>query len=240
MASWMWSGKEFLNYDNYKSKISSIWDSIWDTVDSIWDKIELSDSDDEIQSGDFEEKEDIGLKSNEKEINVEEDKENFEKDPDSSTKGQTIKTFPKSIKFVQFPELKDGKKSEIAWQLTWYSKSDLLSVVNKYIEENLDDYTDILVTVEYEDDSESPKRIILETQSKSDWNWHSVYFLSWADELLEEFTWASVGTKSLSGYEASSNNNVQDKAQSQKKTSPSNKLTQKDQQEAEEIFSILF
>ena len=62
--------------------------------------------------------------------------------------------------------------------------------------------------------------------------------LWWADELLEEFTWEKVDIKSSDDYETS-NNYEQNNVQSQKKTSP-NKLTQKDQQEAEEIFSILF
>jgi hypothetical protein len=40
-------------------------------------------------------------------------------------------------------------------------------VINKYIEENLDDNTDILVTVEYEDDGDKPQRVILETRPKT-------------------------------------------------------------------------
>ena len=234
----MWSGKEFLDYDNYKSNISSIWDSISDTVDSIWDKIDLTVDDNEIENLDSEEKVDIDLNSDKEKINTDENTENFVENSDSTSKVQTIKSFPKSIKFVQFPKLKDKEKTEKVWQLTWYSKSDLLWVINKYIEENLDDYTDILVTVEYEDDSDSPKRIILETQPKSTWNWHSVYFLWWADELLEEFIWEKVDIKPSDDYETS-NNYEQNNVQSQKKTS-TNKLTQKDQQEAEEIFSVLF
>ena len=238
MASWMWSGKEILDYDNYKSKILSIWDKISDTVDGIWDKIDLSDGSSEIDDAISEDEVDTDLNSEGKEINVWGSTEIFVENSDSTSKTQKIKSFPKSIKFVQFPKLEDKEKSEIVWQLTWYSKSDLLWVVNRYIDENLDDYTDVLVTVEYEDGSDNPKRIILETQPKSMWNWHSVYFLWWADELLEEFTWNNKNTKSSSDYEIS-HNNGQNNVQPQKNSS-TNKLTQKDQQEAEEIFSILF
>ena len=156
-------------------------------------------------------------------------------------RGQTIKSFPKSVKFVKFPKLKEETNPEVIWQLTWYSKSDLLWVINKYIEENLDDYTDILVTVEYEDNNDVPQRIILETQSKSVWDWHSVYFVWSVDELLEKSDWEKVDNSVTSASAAvnSSNNYAQNNVQSAKKTT-SNKLTQKDQQEAEEIFSILF
>jgi hypothetical protein len=37
-------------------------------------------------------------------------------------------------------------------------------IINKYIEKNLDDDTDILVTVEYDDETKNPQKIILQTQ----------------------------------------------------------------------------
>ena len=240
VTSWISSGKEFLDYDSYKSKITSIWDSIWDKVESLGDRVEDFNLKDEI---------DIDIKYDEKEEkeekNEKKDSENVVKDEDSShSEKQTIKSFPKSIKFVEFPSLngknKHENKSEIIWQLTWYSKSDLLWVINKYIEENLDDDTDILVTVEYEDDSNDPQRIILETQSKIAWNTHSVYFSwLWLNELLLWSEWERVSDASSSDESVkTSNNQVQNNIQVNKTTS--NKLTQKDQQEAEEIFSILF
>ena len=130
---------------------------------------------------------------------------------------------------------KKENKSEVIWQLTWYSKSDLLWVINRYIEKNLDDDVDILVTVEYEDDSNNPKKIILETQPKSKWNIHSAS-VSWLslDELLLWAEWEKVSNTKSSDVV------VETPSQQPVKNITSNKLTQKDQQEAEEIFSILF
>ena len=50
--------------------------------------------------------------------------------------------------------------------ISWYSKSDILWIINWYIEKNLDDDTDILVTVEYEEDYNDPQKITLETQPR--------------------------------------------------------------------------
>ena len=230
MASWMWSSEKYLDYDNYKLDISSI-------GDDIWDKIDLLNGDDENEDLDPEEKADISIDKTE--IDEEDNNEKIAKGS-SSLKWQTIKSFPRSVKFVKFPELQKKDNSEIIWQLTWYSKSDLLWVINKYVEKNLDDDTDILVTVEYEDDSKSIQRIILETQPKSKWNWYSVYFLWVVDELLEEYEWEKKDEVSSSGTDIKkSNNKTEVKTPTVKKTY-SNKLSQKDQQEAEEIFSILF
>ncbi len=151
-----------MDYDTYKSKVSSIWDEIWD---KIWDTISWVT--DEIGEIDLSDNVDIDVDSVENKW-IEENKnvENIEKD-DKSQSAQTIKSFPTHIKFVEIPgsNLKTGIGS--GWVLTWYSKSDLLWVINKYIENNLDDNTDILVTVEYEDEFSDPQKIILQTQPKS-------------------------------------------------------------------------
>ncbi len=164
MAGWMSNSSEFLDYDSYKSKISSIWNEIWD---KIWDKIGLADV--EL---DLDDKTDIDIDEN---IVVDEKNivdKNVEKKSDYQLDGkQIIKSFPRSVKLIEIPKLEWGKaeenESEIDWAFTWYSKSDLIWVINKYIEKNLDDDTDILVTVEYEDDSGDPQKIILQTQQKS-------------------------------------------------------------------------
>ena len=226
MAGWMWSTKEFLDYDSYKSKISSIWDSIGDKVESLGDGIENLGDKIDI---------DVTPSENEKEIEIKNEK-NDEKDVEKNTEKedssklsdeQTIKSFPKSVKFVEVPEVKEKSKEEMKSQnefLTWYSKSDLLWIINKYIEKNLDDDTDILVTVEYEDDSKDPQKIILQTQPRN----------------------VSSGSHSVSTWvvEVKKEDNVQ-KSESQKvnnnlQTSTSNKLTQKEIKETEEIFNILF
>ncbi len=243
MAGWMWSGKEFLDYDNYKSKISAIWDNIWDTIsDSIWDKINL-DENSEVDLG-FDDDVDSDITSyddnwNEKEI-VEID------DASNNSEGQTIKSFPKSLKFVEIPQLnqknKKVNKSDNAWPLTWYSKTDLLWVINKYIEKNLDDDTDILVTVEYEDDSGDPQKIILQTQSKSgDLLSNSGDLLN---DIFENTHWSYADNMVLSSTgndKLDEEKNVIPSKQTQSsKKIVSTKLTQKEQKEAEEIFSILF
>ena len=244
MASWMWSTKEYLDYNTYKSKISSIWDSIWDTVDSIWDKIDLGE-DPDIEDLNFDDWLDSDVKSYDyDEEDIEKVKESDEKDKSDK---QTIKSFPKSVRFIEIPKLDNQSKyensSDKSWPLTWYSKSDLIWVINKYIEKNLDDNTDILVTVEYEDDSSDPQKIILQTQKKSAWEKKSdIVSSDLLNKIFDEVY--SEGTESdevsLDEYVVEdSDNNVKNTVQPVKKAT-STKLTQKEQEEAEEIFWMLF
>ena len=225
----MSSGSQFLDYDTYKSNISSIWDEIWD-------KIELDDEDENNLELD-----DVDL--DESEIEVEKDDEDTvetnvkENEGDITSQNEdrrAIKAFPRSVKFVEFSQLTEKDVLKVDWNLEWYSKSDLLLVINKYIEENLDDDTDILVTVEYEDVGDKPQRVILETRPKTTWNRQSIYFSS---KLLgnwekEDFNETSVDVTVEKSKEQKSSKSVQ--------KSTSSKLTQKEQKEAEEIFSILF
>ena len=243
MASWMSTGSEFLDYDNYKSKISSIWDKIGDKIGLWGDDTDETELDEKVDI-------DTDVKTiEEEEKNEEKDTENVEKTEDTPSDDQVIKSFPKSIDFVEIPELKtenkEEKKSGNSWNLTWYSKSDLLWVINKYIEKNLDDDTDILVTVEYEDDSADPQKIILQTQQKGTWEKHSVA-ISW-DLLDTLFGENETGNKIENINIISSGSVTNEKLDNQKeiKTQPVQKvkstwLTQKDRKEAEEISSILF
>ena len=157
----MSSGSQFLDYDTYKSNISSIWDEIWD-------KIELDDEDENNLELD-----DVDL--DESKVDVEKDEEDTVETNVTENEGdiisqsgdrRAIKAFPRSIKFVEFSQVAEKNVSKVDWNLEWYSKSDLLLVISKYIEENLDDDTDILVTVEYEDDWDKPQRVILEPRPK--------------------------------------------------------------------------
>ena len=233
----MSTGTEFLDYDSYKSKITSIWDEIWD-------KLDIGDDIDDIEDIDldFESDEDFDEDFDE-DITVE-DEDNIEVEKISKKKDErVIKSFPKSIKFVEFSELNigDEEESEIDWYLTWYSKSDLLWVITKYIEKNLDDDTDIVVSVEYSDDDEDRERVILEPRVKLSWNWHSVYF-AWDvnDEFFEEYRWEDESNKvSIDDAKVEKSNNQKNDVKPVQKKS-SSKLTQEDQKEAEEIFSILF
>jgi len=241
----MWSGREFLDYDGYKSKIKSIWDNLWD-------KIDLWDDNEDIQDLDLESDEDIDVEFDEDEEweivgkNIKNEEFVGEKNFSNSEDEPIIKPFPKSIGFVELSDLRmyneDEFELEDDWYWTWYSKWDLLWVITKYIEKNLDDDTDIVVSVEYSDDDVTPQKVILEPRSKLSWNWHSVYFL-WeeGDEFFEKYRWEVGSSKGVSMDNVSvekqkvQENNVKS---TQKKTY--SKLSQKDQREAEEIFSILF
>ena len=224
----MSSSSQFLDYGTYKSNISSIWDEIWD-------KIDLGDEDEnklELDDVDLDEK--IDVEKDEEDIVETNVKENEGDITSKNEDRRAIKAFPRSIKFVEFSQLMGKNVSKVDWNLEWYSKSDLLLVISKYIEENLDDDTDILVTVEYEDDWDKPQRVILEPRPKTSWNRQSIYFSSkvlgnWKSEEVNE---ASVDVVAEKSKEQKVNKSVQ--------RGSSNKLTQKDQKEAEEIFSILF
>ena len=160
----MWSAEEFLDYDSYKTKISYIWDSIWDKVESLGDGIEnigdkididvdITDNSDIIDTVEKDEVKDIETDEVEK----------------SDKNWKTIRSFAKntSLNFIDMKSLEvETSNQEDENILTWYSKSDLFWIINTYLEKNLDDDTDILVTVEYEDDSNDPQKIILQTQPK--------------------------------------------------------------------------
>ena len=242
----MWSTKEYLDYNTYKSKISSIWDNIWDSIsDGIWDKIDLGE-DSDIEDLNFDDWLDSDVKSYDydDEEDIEKVKESDKKDKSDK---QTIKSFPKSVRFIEIPKLDNQSKyensSDNSWPLTWYSKSDLIWVINKYIEKNLDDNTDILVTVEYEDNSSDPQKIILQTQKKLAWEKKSDTVSS---DLLNKI-FDEVHSEGTESDEVSldedvvedSNNQVKNTVQPVKKAT-STKLTQKEQEEAEEVFWILF
>lgn len=254
MASRMWSGKEFLDYNTYKSKISSIWDdisdSISDKIDDIWDEIDLDFDDESIEDFDLEEDEnDVEYDENDNEFDedMEYDYEDVEDAKENKGKN-VIKTFPRAIKFVEIPEIRPEIKSGNNEVLPWYSRTDLLWIINRYLEKNLDDDTDILVTVEYDEDSADPQKIILQTQPKSE---HSV---SSSNNLMEEVFPGSdrkvpeeieiipAESSDLKVEESRTTQKqapVQKQSQTIKKTT-STKLTQKEQEEAEEIFWILF
>lgn len=241
----MWSTREFLDYDNYKSKISSIWDKIWDTVDgiwdtvdSIWDKIDLG-GDSEIGDLDFDDELDTSIKSYDNDEDTVERVENSD-----NSKNKTIKSFPKSVRFIEIPQLKERNESVDSWLLTWYSKSDLIWVINKYIEKNLNDDTDILVTVEYEEDSSDPQKIILQTQQKSEWEVHSADDASdLLNKIFNEIEWEESENIEVSLDEdvvtEDSNNQVKSNTQPVRKTT-STRLTQQEQEDAEELLNILF
>lgn len=142
--------KEFLDYDSYKLDISSV-----------GKKIES-----EIKSDDTD--------SVEKESNVSEEVEKSEEKMEEKVEERTVQSFswlaPKFVE-IQQPTITTTSKKDI--EATWYSKTDLIWIIGSYVENNLSDETDILVTVEYTRDVSNPEKIILETQPKSNNESHS-------------------------------------------------------------------
>ena len=218
------SSQTFLDYDSYKLDVPSIGEKIWDKIDlsggdnedSDWDKVDTHTNEtSEVDNNDSERNENSENEKNEEE--------------------QVIKSFPRTIDFIKLPSLNitDTPKNDSpknGSQISWYSKSDLIWVINKYLENNLDNETDILVTVEYEDDFADPQKIILQTQAKSE-NVvsdssdlvNTVYTHNWSNSNKEE-----------------SQNNSNTKKSNSTSTNSSPKLSVQDQRDAEEIFNILF
>ena len=148
VTSWISDKKEFLDYDSYKLKISDV-----------WAKIKWEEDVPSVRNSDEEVKNDTQESEEKKEEKVEE---------------KTIQSFsglePQFVEVQQPTKKSDSKSNEKAW----YSKSDLVGIIGDYVEKNLDDDTDILVTVEYTKDLSNPDKIILETQAKADDNCHNV------------------------------------------------------------------
>ena len=152
---------------------------------------------------------------------------------------------------------KETKKTEnISKNVIWYSANDVVNIVSKYIKNNLDDDTDILVTIEY-DDEDSVRKIVLKTQVIVNDAWH---FVSLPRLSVKEFLdWIRSSKTSVVGVISWSDNASYDEDKKAeinkditKKNSSSNNvvknteikeyswLTQVEIEEAEEIFSILF
>ena len=214
VSSWISSGKEFLDYDSYKLNIPSVSD-IDLNIDSDWDFLDY----DMDVVDDFDEDEEKSKVEDNEFVDAEKWK--------SDKSWKTIRSFANntSLSFINIESLNTQSYTQKDWNIfEWYSKTDLLWIINSYIEKNLDDDTDILVTVEYEDDNKDPQKIILQTQEKKvDSVSHSV---------------------SLGVVEAESEKNNQEleikKVDNVQQSKSSNKLTQKEIKETEELFSILF
>jgi len=249
LTSWF-SDQTFLDYDNYKIDMSSI-----------WDKIDV-DFSDEGDTEDLNDKIDKDLDKNivnGKKYNKKNDDESVKKSDSKSKSSTTINPFPNTIKFVKMPELisRDVNYDKDAPILTWYSKSDLMWIVSRYIETNLDADTNIFVTIEYEDSSLKPDRIILKTQPKSEdgivLNESMLDLFISSQKLSSENIVVSldenteienddehVDSNQVKKSEVSVKNGTSVKNTVTETTNISNKLSQKEQREAEEIFSILF
>ena len=147
VTSWISDKKEFLDYDSYKLNLSDVWAKIKGDEDTS----SVRDTD----------------------IEVEDNTKKSEEKKEDKTEDKTIQSFsglaPQFVEVQQPTKKLDSKNNP-----EWYSKSDLVGIIGNYVEKNLDDDTDILVTVEYTKDVSNPDKIILETQPKSSDNCHSV------------------------------------------------------------------
>ena len=147
VTSWISDKTTFLDYDSYKLNLSDVWAKIKGDEDTS----SVRDTD----------------------IEVEDNTKKSEEKKEDKTEDKTIQSF--SGLAPQFVEVQQPtKKLDPKNNPEWYSKSDLVGIIGNYVEKNLDDDTDILVTVEYTKDVSNPDKIILETQPKSSDNCHSV------------------------------------------------------------------
>lgn len=233
ITSWV-SNQTFLDYDSYKRDISSVWAKIDDAIDSNVVTHIVEDKD---------KWSDKGVKN--------EVKEESKKDKKKDNKVDNVQpVIEKSTK-------KTNSKNE------WYSSDEVLAVINKYVKENLDDDTDILVRIDY-DDNDSPERIMLQTQKKgsdvhyvsiprlsiknvSNWLQHSkssiVTVISWNNEKSEEKTVVKAVENVADNVTEKAVVKEVTQAQTTSKSEEIksyNGLTQSEMREAEQIFWILF
>lgn len=214
------SDQTFLDYDSYKLDISSVESKIdlWDDIET-WDELE----DDSIINS---------VEQDENIVEVDTQIEEREQVTEKSVEWQSIKAFPRVVNFIKIPSLKREEKQEKSESIsTWHSKWDLLWIINKYIEKNLDDDTDILVTVEYEKESWDPEKIIMETQSKPTVK-NSTSVKS-ENYVVEQKVEPKIEQKAEPKVEQPK------KVNKTQQTKSSNWLTQKEIRETQEIFSIL-
>ena len=239
MSSWI-SDKAFIDYDSYRLDISSVW--------AIWE------DDDNNNAG-----VDSVRKVTQSDKNVNNDEVLSDKWDEKDLKDKTVQSFAGiTPTILELDWLKNSNldKNEV---VTWYSKMDVLWIIGKYIENNLDDDTDILVTIEYENDYNNPNKIVLQTQGKNWWKFHfvsiprlsvkkvlnwlrnskieTVKVVTWETEKLQEDTEESQ-EKSTSLEKRDVNKFTSNNTTYNNTTY--NGLTQNEIREAEEMFSILF
>ncbi len=174
------SDKNFVDYNTYKLDFTAVWtkdksdskDKDLD-IDSDTDLDDDRDSDldsdidlDLSNSSKKKDKSDSDQKQNGSDIEIIDNSENIEINERVTNQKNIWKSFWNlaPIRFVKMKE-KLWDESEVKQDVSGYSKSDLIWIINTYIENNLTDDTEILVTIEYSETGEADK-IILKTQPK--------------------------------------------------------------------------
>ena len=219
-----------MDYDGYKLNIPDVWAKI------------SSENNSETVRGSGNESVDNNVQNESKEKKVSDD--------------DTWKDYSWGSKFSNNDfSNNDSEKKESTNVIPWYSKDDLLGIVTKYVENNLDDDTDILVTIEYEDDVTNPDKIILRTQTKAENDLHFVSIprlsiknvFNWLQkaktQMITVVSW-NIDEVKLEGVKVEESKIVTEKKNvnpsvSSNKVTP-NWLSQNDVREAEELFWILF
>lgn len=178
IVSWF-SSKNFVDYDAYKLKLTSVWaedksdsddndSNVVETDSNIDLDIDLgSDADlDSDNDSNKKDKSDSNIKQYDTDIEIIDDNENTEVNRKTSNQKNVVKSFWNiaPLRFVKMKE-KIWNESEVKQDVSWYSKADLMWIISTYIENNLTDDTEILVTIEYSETGEADK-IILKTQPK--------------------------------------------------------------------------
>lgn len=228
VTSWV-SDQNFLDYDSYKL---NIWSS--SSKEEKADDVDDADADDTYEkTPDIES--DVDVQDSNAEIKQErEDREESNK----WEKFESLRNIKITEKLSKFLEPKNYNEDIEESPLTWYTKTDLLKIVSSYVEKNLDKNTDILVTIQYEDDE--PQKIILQPQENSKSSSLSSVQLdlaTWNQYIEDNQTMTSL----KDGEHKTSNTSQKDTDWLSNNTkSTKTSLTQKELAETEDIFSIIF
>jgi len=234
VTSWV-SDQNFLDYDSYKL---NIWASSHEKEQED-NKKDKTDTDNADISNINEQLPDIEIDTDVQESDIW-IKQESEKDKESVKweKFESLRNIKITEKLSKFLEPKNYNEDIEESPLTWYTKTDLLKIVSSYVEKNLDKNTDILVTIQYEDDE--PQKIILQPQENSKSSSLSSVQLdlaTWNQYIEDNQTMTSL----KDGEYKTSNTSQKDTDWLSNNTkSTKTSLTQKELAETEDIFSIIF
>lgn len=234
VTSWV-SDQNFLDYDSYKL---NIWASSHEKEQED-NKKDKTDTDNADISNINEQLPDVEIDTDVQESDIW-IKQESEKDEESVKweKFESLRNIKITEKLSKFLEPKNYNEDIEESPLTWYTKTDLLKIVSNYVEGNLDKNTDILVTIQYEDDE--PQKIILQPQENSKSSSLSSVQLdlaTWNQYIEDNQTMISL----KDGEHKTSNTSQKDRDWLSNNTkSTKTSLTQKELAETEDIFSIIF
>lgn len=159
------SDQTFLDYDNYKLKFSD--DDSKDTRKSGKKVIDKSDEND-VEAEDEVIVEKIEKTEKKEELVRDESEEDLSAQAFSDTSS------------IRFSDILNSKSNDDLGE-AMYSQKEVWGVITQYVEENLDDDNEILVTVTYDEKSKSPEKIVLQPQKE-----HSSAKIKNSENLIEK------------------------------------------------------